>query len=216
MTSRTVNTRRRTRRRRGVHTLVRDSKRASSRCYGLPTITNNSTAAVLLIDVQPEWWTPTVAKKFPAFAARVADLCATCRTRGIRLIHVRARYDTSARDKPHNRWLNQFKRLNPEKPTQLSGEATPFAQELDNELIVYKPAFDAFVGTSLYRTLRKHNIRTLYIGGLLTSVCVHHTAHGAFVRGYQVNVLKGCCADRTRQRHLAALRLYGGYMYTVV
>ena len=216
MTSRLSHTRRHTRRRTGVGTRIRNSKRVPAHRCGLPASVDHRTTAVLLIDVQPEWWTPAVAKIFPDFPTRVTDLCVTCRTRGIQLIHVRARYDTQARGRLHNRWIPQFKRLNPEKPIQLSGDATPFARALKNEPILHKPAFDAFHGTSLYRILQQNHIRTLYLGGLLTSVCVHHTAHGAFMRGFQVNVLKGCCADRTRRRHLAALHLYGGYMYTVV
>ena len=68
----------------------------------------------------------------------------------------------------------------------------------------------------LFRSLRKLKIHTLVLAGLMTSVCVHHTAQGAFFRGYRVYILKKCCVDRTRQKHNAALKLYGGYMYRVV
>lgn len=195
-------------------TTIRQKTR--KRLCKIPNDIDVDTSAVLVIDVQPEWWTPKAAQLFPTFPDSIQFLCHTCRTQGIPLIHIRARYDHSEDGHPHNRWLNQFVELNPEKPTRMKGQATSFARARPGEMIIYKPAFDSFIGTSLEATLKKLHVHTIYIAGMLTSVCVHHTAHGAFVRGYKVHVLKDCCADRTRQRHNASLRLYGNYMYRVV
>lgn len=182
----------------------------------IPNDIDTNTTVVLLVDIQPEWWTPEVARLFPKFPEHIQSLCHTCRTRGLCLIHIRAKYDQSRDGYPHNRWLNQFVKLNPEKPTCIKGQATSFARAIQGEMIIYKPAFDSFIGTTLETALKKLHTRTIYIAGMLTSVCVHHTAHGAFVRGYKVHVLRHCCADRTRQRHNASLRLYGDYMYRVL
>ena len=199
-----------TRRQRTVRQVTR--KRLSTILNDIDT----TTTVILLIDVQPEWWTPDVARRFPKFPEHIQSLCHTCRSRGLRLIHIRAKYDHSENGYPHNRWLNQFIELNPEKPTRMKGQATSFARARRGEMVIYKPAFDSLSGTSLEKTLKKLHVRTIYIAGMLTSVCVHHTAHGAFIRGYKVQVLQHCCADRTRQRHNASLGLYGNYMYRVL
>ena len=59
-------------------------------------------------------------------------------------------------------------------------------------------------------------MRHVVLAGLITSACVHHTAHGAFCRGYHVSLLHDACGDRSRERHQAALEIYGGFMYDVV
>lgn len=195
-------------------TTIRQKTR--KRLCKIPNDIDVGTSVVLVIDVQPEWWTPKAAQLFPKFPEHIQSLCHTCRSRGLRLIHIRAKYDHSENGYPYNQWLNQFVELNPEKPTCVKGQATSFARARRDEIVIYKPSFDSFIGTSLETTLKKLHVRTIYIAGMLTSVCVHHTAHGAFSRGYKVHVLRHCCADRTRERHNASLRLYGNYMYRVL
>ena len=53
--------------------------------------------------------------------------------------------------------------------------------------------------------------------GLLTSVCVHHTAAGAHQRAFRVSIVSDACADLTTERHDSVLKLYGNkYMYDVI
>jgi len=49
--------------------------------------------------------------------------------------------------------------------------------------------------------------------GLITSVCVQHSAFGVFEAGYRTILVTDACADRGKERHNAALALYGDYMY---
>ena len=68
----------------------------------------------------------------------------------------------------------------------------------------------------IYRYLHSNCITNVLVAGLITSVCVHHTAFTLFDAGFQTSVIGDCCADRTRSRHEAALSLYGDYMYSVL
>jgi len=52
--------------------------------------------------------------------------------------------------------------------------------------------------------------------GLITSVCVQHSAFGIFEAGYRTILVTDACADRGRARHDAALALYGDYMYELI
>jgi maleamate amidohydrolase len=65
--------------------------------------------------------------------------------------------------------------------------------------------------------LRVSGIDTVLVCGLITSVCVQHSAFGVFEAGYRPSLLvEDSCGDRGRARHEAALALYGGYMYELI
>ena len=66
------------------------------------------------------------------------------------------------------------------------------------------------------RYLHSNSITNVFVAGLITSVCVHHTAFTLFDAGFETSVIRDCCADRTRRRHDNALSLYGEYMYNVL
>ncbi len=188
-----------------------------------------STHALLLVDVQPEWYAATnapptpIQRAFPQFPQRIRALLNTHRRLGSRIIHIRSRYAADNHDKSQKsdtsdttcKWHAQFREFHPHKTLMLSGDAHPCAQALPGEDILYKPTFDGFLYTPLDRLLTQYQVRTVSVAGLLTSVCVHHTAHGAFVRGYRPSVVCDACADLTRERHEECVRLYGGYIWGV-
>lgn len=191
-----------------------------------------STHALLLVDVQPEWYAVTnapptpIQRAFPRFPQRIRTLLNTHRRLGSRIIHIRSRYATDNHDKSQKsdtrdtsdttrKWHAQFRQFHPHKTLMLSGDAHPCARALPGEDILYKPTFDGFLYTPLDRLLAQYKVRTVSVAGLLTSVCVHHTAHGAFVRGYRPSVVCDACADLTRERHVECVRLYGGYIWGV-
>ena len=64
--------------------------------------------------------------------------------------------------------------------------------------------------------LRASAIDTVLVCGLITSVCVQHSAFGVFEAGYRTLLVEDACGDRGRARHEAALALYGGYMYELI
>ena len=182
-----------------------------------------STHALLLVDVQPEWYAVTnapptpIQRAFPRFPQRIRALLNTHRRLGSRIIHIRSRYAADNHDKSDTtrKWHAQFRQFHPHKTLMLSGDAHPCARALPGEDILYKPTFDGFLYTPLDRLLAQYKVRTVSVAGLLTSVCVHHTAHGAFVRGYRPSVVCDACADLTRERHEECVRLYGGYIWGV-
>lgn len=69
---------------------------------------NASTTALLIVDVQPEYWSrcPAVRKDFPNFEENLQRTIATARKQNIKIIWVRADYTFH-----HSPWLKQFERL---------------------------------------------------------------------------------------------------------
>lgn len=177
--------------------------------------------ALLIVDVQPEYWTncPPVQKDFPDFPKSLANLIATCRKRKTKIIWVRADYCYT-----HSPWLIQFNRLQGKNipPEVHCDPATSpitweeFATPDGGEVIITKRSWSSTSNTALMECLKSWGIQTVLVCGLITSVCVQHSAFGIFEAGYRTLLVTDCCADRGRARHDAALALYGDYMYELV
>jgi nicotinamidase-related amidase len=174
-----------------------------------------STTVLLVVDVQPEYWSecPAVRKDFPNFPSKISSLIENCREQNVkRIIWVRAAYDYD-----HSPWLHQFARLHQGRippVVQASSEWEEFATPLDDEMVITKTSWSSTSGgTGLLDILEKDGIESVLVCGLITSVCVQHSAFGVFEAGYRTILVTDACADRGKERHKAALALYGDYMY---
>jgi nicotinamidase-related amidase len=180
--------------------------------------------ALLIVDVQPEYWSscPSVRKDFPDFETNLARTIQTARERRCKIIWVRADYrrETSP-------WLVQFERLSRNKrpdalielPCDPDDEEfgwEPFATPEGGDAIITKTSWSSTTNTALIDLLRSSAIDTVLVCGLITSVCVQHSAFGVFEAGYRTLLVEDACGDRGRARHEAALALYGGYMYELI
>jgi len=191
-----------------------------------PTYSRNpltaETTALLIVDVQPEYWSncPQVRKDFPHFPDKLAKTIEICRRRRAKIIWVRADYRYS-----HSPWLLQFERIrgprnlgevpcDPSSPSFTSWE--DFAHPQGGEVIIAKSSWSSTTNTALMDILRTAGVENVLVCGLITSVCVQHSAFGVFEAGYRTSLVTDACADRGRARHEAALALYGDYMYELV
>jgi nicotinamidase-related amidase len=181
------------------------------------------TTALLVVDVQTEYWShcPSVRQDFPEFPTNLQRTIQVCRQRQAKIIWVRADYR-----KPHSPWLVQFERLRGRTPGFLvevpcdpaSADFTweDFATPVGGEVIIPKSSWSSTSDTALKEVLKASGIDTVVVCGLITSVCVQHSAFGVFEAGYRTLLVTDACADRGRARHEAALALYGDYMYELV
>ena len=172
-----------------------------------------SKTALLIVDVQPEYWSecPAVRKDFPQFPTQLSSLINNCRTQNCkRIIWVRAAYDYD-----NSPWLHQFARLhqgNIPPVVRPSSKWEDFATPRDenNEMVITKSSWSSTSGgTGLLDSLKSDGIETVLVCGLITSVCVQHSAFGVFEAGYRTVLVTDACADRGRARHEAAMALYG-------
>ena len=191
----------------------------------LPPVLQPLTTALLIVDVQPEYWSDceAVRKDFDEFPDRLASTIHTARLAGVaQILWVRADYRYS-----HSPWLKQFARIHgknkknfrTEVPCDLESKHfqwEKFATPLPNETVLPKTSWSSTSNTALMDILQASNIDTVLVCGLITSVCVQHSAFGVFEAGYRTLLVQDACADRGRARHEAALALYADYMYTTV
>jgi nicotinamidase-related amidase len=57
---------------------------------------------------------------------------------------------------------------------------------------VAKQTYDAFYKTSLDKISKEWDVTEVVIAGVLTNICVRHTAFGAFIRGLAITVPADC------------------------
>lgn len=180
--------------------------------FPLPPLTGGNTA-LLIVDVQPEYWSecPAVRKDFPHFPDKISSLVNHCRSQGAKCIWVRADYNYE-----HSPWLQQFSRLQQGRIPPVvapSSRWEEFAEPAEGEFVMTKTSWSSTSDTGLLDVLRESGIDTVLVCGLITSVCVQHSAFGVFEAGYRTILVTDACADRGIERHNAALALYGDYMY---
>jgi nicotinamidase-related amidase len=103
-------------------------------------------------------------------------------------------------------------------------EGTPGARVIEElapakgDVVIPKRRFSGFFGTDLDLHLRERGLRRLVICGLLTDICVYHTAADARQLGYQVAILEDGVAALRAEEHEFALgqmqRLFGAKLVT--
>jgi nicotinamidase-related amidase len=148
--------------------------------------------ALLLVDVQKDFWPDRLASLYPDFPENVSNLLSLCRNNGIDVIHLRASFKEDMSD-----WMPRYrirKRIPCVEGTEGS-EILPFATELPGEKIFTKQTFDGFHNPSLLSYLQNQQKRFLLIAGLVTSTCVLFTASSATQLGFLSAVISDCCAD---------------------
>jgi len=74
------------------------------------------------------------------------------------------------------------------------------------DVVVPKRRFSGFFGTELDLQLRERRIQRLVLTGVLTDICVYHTAVDAVQMAYEVLVAKNAVAAATQEDHDFALR----------
>ncbi|MGD9091402.1 MAG: cysteine hydrolase [Anaerolineales bacterium] len=153
---------------------------------------NLSPFALLLVDIQKDFWPEKLATLYPDFPENVSNLLSLCRDKGIDIVHLRAKFKKDMSD-----WMPRY-RIRKSIPC-VEGtegrEVLPFAVEKPGEKVFTKQTFDGFHNPSLIDYLQKQQIRYLLIAGLVTSTCVLFTASSATQLGFLSAVISDCCAD---------------------
>ena len=93
--------------------------------------------------------------------------------------------------------------------------APPLAPK-EEDYVITKRRYSAFMGTDLDLILRDNHIDTLYLCGTKTNVCIRATAQDGFSRNYRVIVPRECVATDRQHLHDANLEDIDRYLGSVV
>jgi nicotinamidase-related amidase len=147
---------------------------------------------LILIDVQRDFWTETLAQSHPLFPTNITQLLDLCRSEGIEIVHLRASFSPDMSD-----WIVRYKLLKHIPCVQGTPgiEVLPFARDNQGEMVFAKQTFDGFLNPQLPQYLRRQKKRFVLAAGLLTSVCVLFTTISAAQSGFLTGVVEDCCAD---------------------
>lgn len=168
-----------------------------------PSFQNNSTTALLLVDIQ-EFYFPggRMALEDPETAGMNAGLVLErFRDSGMMVIHVRHDFDPG-------------------------GAIHDLVKPEEGEKVITKNQVNAFIGTELLLTLEEHAIDQLVICGMQTHMCVEAAVRAAHDFGYKCLVVEDACATRAlqykehivpaKQVHYATLSSLSGVYATLV
>ena len=148
--------------------------------------------ALLLIDMQRDFWPDKLAQSFPIFPSRITQLLELCRREGIQVVHLRVSFRSDKSD-----WMVRYKFRGHIPCVQGTPgvETLPFALEAPGEVVIVKHSFDGFHNPQLLAYLQSKGKRFLLAAGLVTSTCVLFTAVSAAQHGFLAAVVEDCCAD---------------------
>ncbi|MEE8401424.1 MAG: isochorismatase family cysteine hydrolase, partial [Candidatus Hydrothermarchaeaceae archaeon] len=76
----------------------------------------------------------------------------------------------------------------------------------DSDMIVKKKRYSAFYDTSLETILEEKGVSTMVLTGVLTDICVMHTASDASMRNYRVIVPEDCVKSVSKEAHDWAIK----------
>jgi nicotinamidase-related amidase len=90
---------------------------------------------------------------------------------------------------------------------EMGHDIIPALYPVDGEAVIDKPGKGSFYGTDLEVILAARNIRTLFVCGVTTEVCVHTTVREANDRGIHCVVVSDACASFFDDFHRVALEM---------
>lgn len=84
-------------------------------------------------------------------------------------------------------------------------EIIPELKPLEGDYTLEKSKYSAFYGTELDSLLEKLDVEEIVLTGVLTHICIQHTAADAFYRDYNVMIPVGCVEDVSDEKHKKSL-----------
>ena len=168
---------------------------------------NPAKSALLVIDLQ-EYFLPMLSP----IIGNILSLIESCRSKGIKIIYTRHGHKDSDKDGGMLlKWWGDVITYGTEK-WNLIKSISP----RENEPVIDKNRYSAFLGTSLDETLKYRKIEDLIITGVMTNCCCETTARDAFMRDYRVFFVSDATATVSEDLHLASLKnLAFGFAHVV-
>jgi len=181
--------------------MVNKSSQGSDQLYG--SAPDQASKALLIVDaindLEFEEGDQLLQFGLPA-AEKLRDFKHRFRRAGLPVIYANDNF---------GKWKSDFSALvdhclNSEVRGRPIAELLPPAEE---DYFVLKPKHSAFYGTTLDILLQSLGVKTLYVCGFATDICVLFTANDAYMREYRIRIPADCVAANSQQQSDGALEL---------
>ncbi|HEX9915110.1 MAG TPA: isochorismatase family cysteine hydrolase [Candidatus Bathyarchaeia archaeon] len=163
--------------------------------------------AVLVIDLIEEFVTGRLGnQRARAVVPRVRRLLDAARGVGVKVVYVTDAHLPGI-DNEFEVWGAHAEAGTP------GARIVPELKPTSGDIHLHKRRYSAFYATGLDELLRELKIEAVILTGVLTNICVQHTAADAFYRGYKVIVPEDCVDALTNEEQADSLaymkRMYG-------
>ncbi len=176
----------------------------------LSSLVDPKRSALLVVDVQRYFTRERPKPLYPPVdevLGRLRHFIDACRSRGLLVVRIQAVVpdDAVTAGVWRRHWGERWASPSPLAPGQPGVEFHPGFEPQPGDLVVTKPRYSSFHGSSLESLLRSRGIQTVLVGGLTTDVCVSSTSRDAFELEFDVVTLSDCTATGTQARHEVGL-----------
>lgn len=156
--------------------------------------------AVIVIDMLNDFVTGVLkCERAPRIIPNVQRLLDFARKKGVPVIYANDAHFPGV-DKEFELWPPHA--VIGTKGAEVINELKP----MKGDYIIQKRRYTAFYGTDLNLLLRELGVDTLVLVGLVTDVCVQHTAADAFFRGYRIIVPEDCVETLTEEAQKSGIK----------
>ena len=172
---------------------------------------NPTRTAILVIDMEQGFLSPSSPHCIPAAAATVPALCRaldTARAKGIAVFFVKRLYRADGSDVELTRWEGWRaggRSMTPGSQGERSAQAPEGLRPQPGDYTIGKPRWSAFFQTELDLILRRLAVRTVILTGTTTPNCIRATAYDAIALDYNTVVLSDCTSSRSEDVQRANL-----------
>ncbi|MCF2647736.1 cysteine hydrolase [Niallia circulans] len=184
---------------------------------------NPQHSALLIVDVQNDYCHKEgcLAKQdldvsmVEEMMPNLKNMIATMKEENVPIIYIQTIHENSTDSET---WIKRLKGKNQTNLCRKDTWGAEFYQlEPDNDdVIVIKHRYSAFINTRLDSVLRALKIETLLMAGVSTNICVESTARDGFMLDYDVIFLSDCTAAFSREAHNMTLQTINQFFGTVV
>lgn len=179
-------------------------------------------AALVIVDVQNDYCHPEgVFGKYganlemiDAMTKRTAALLASARQAQIPIVWIRTNHEDATDSEA---WRSRIGPVaNQVCRTGTWGADFFGVSPQEEEIVVNKHRYSAFIHTRLESVLRTLKVDTLIILGVSTNVCVESTARDGYMLDYHIVLVEDCCASYSPESHQATIVNINDYFGVVV
>ncbi|MHB8070887.1 MAG: cysteine hydrolase family protein [Candidatus Cryosericum sp.] len=182
---------------------------------------NNSNVALVVIDMQVDFLTPSsplYVAGGPAIAPAVHAVVERARSANVKIVHATRQHRPTGVDIDLSR-LDLFTRSGPFLVAGTTGaQEISLLEPAATDLTVIKTRWSAFFGTNLDLLLRRLGVHHVVLAGVQTPNCIRATAVDALSLDYATTVLSDATASQTeaiQASNLADMAAMGIQILTV-